>query len=91
MAITVKRKKDEQITSFLYRFNKAIQHSGVLRQAKANRFFTPKPNRNQRRKSAIYRAKMGKQIGGLRRAGILKGGENLKDIKKLLRDPKRTR
>lgn len=88
MAISVKRKKDEAVTTFLYRFNKAVQHSGVLKDAKKNKFHNPKPNKNQRRKSTLYKVKMGAQIRKLKKSGVLKGGEDIKSIKKMLRNPK---
>ena len=91
MAIEAKRKQDEPINSFLYRFNKMVQQSGVLKQAKGGRFRTIEPNRNRRRTSAIYRAQLKKQIQYMKKSGVLKGTEDIKFIKKLLRDPKKSK
>lgn len=89
MAIEIKRKPDEPINVFLYRFNKQVQQSGVLGAVKKSRFFQSEPNRRQRRSSAIYRAKIRKDIHKLKKAGVLKGTEDIKFIKKLLRNPKK--
>jgi len=89
MAIEIRRKPDEPINVFLYRFNKQVQQSGVLGAVKKARFFASAPNRRQRRASAIYRAKIRKDILYLKKAGVLKGAEDIKFIKKLLRNPKK--
>lgn len=89
MAIEIKRKQDEPMNSFLYRFNKMVQQSGVLRQAKKGRFRRTEVNRNRRRTSAVYRAQIKKQIESMKKSGILKGKEDITFIKKLLRDPKK--
>ncbi len=91
MPIQVKRKKDEPLQSFIYRFNRSVIQSGVLKEAKSQRFLKKKQSKNQLKKSAVYKLKMREQIKQLRRAGILKGGEDLANIKKLLRNPKRAR
>jgi len=89
MAIEIKRKPEEPINVFLYRFNKQVQQSGVLGSVKRARFFQSEPNRRQRRISAIYREKISKDIQKLKKAGVLKGTEDIKFIKKLLRNPKK--
>jgi|APMed6443717190_1056831.scaffolds.fasta_scaffold54924_2 ribosomal protein S21 len=89
MAIEIKRKQDEPMNSFLYRFNKMIQQSGILRQSKSGRFRVVEVNRNRRRTSAVYRAKIKKQIQSMKKSGVLKGTEDITFIKKLLRDPKK--
>jgi len=91
MAIEIKRKQDEPINSFLYRFNKTVQQSGVLGQAKKRRFRAAEINRNRRRTSAVYRAQIKKQIQSMKKSGVLKGTEDITFIKKLLRDPKKSK
>ena len=68
-----------------------VQQSGVLKQAKGGRFRAIEPNRNRRRTSAIYRAQLKKQIQYMKKSGVLKGTEDIKFIKKLLRDPKKSK
>lgn len=89
MAIEAKKKPNEPVNVLLYRFNKMMQQSGVLKAAKKRRFVTEEPNRRQRRASAIYRAKIKKEIYQLKKAGSLKGNEDIKFIKKILRNPKK--
>jgi len=88
MAIEIKRKSEEPISSFLYRFNRLLQQSGVLNDAKKTRFHRKKLNRRQKRTSAIYRASVRRKIQQMKKAGLLKGAEDIKFIKKLLRNPK---
>lgn len=88
MALEVKRKPDEPISSFLYRFNRLLQQSGILKTAQEARFYVKKPNRRVRRLSAIYRAQLREKIRKMKKAGLLKGNEDLKFIKRLLRNPK---
>jgi len=90
MAIEIKRKSDEPSGAFLYRFNRLIKQSGILRDAKKLRFYQSPPNRRSRRNSAIYRAKIRKDIQYLKKAGVLKGTEDIKFIKKILRNPKKS-
>lgn len=89
MAIEAKKKANEPSSVLLYRFNKMMQQSGVLKSAKRRRFVTEEQNRRQRRASAIYRAKIKKEIFNLKKSGALKGGEDIKFIKKILRNPKK--
>jgi ribosomal protein S21 len=89
MPIELKRKENEPLNSFLFRFNRAVRQSGILKQSRTDRFLVPKQSRNQRRKSALYRAGMKQKISLLKKKGVLRGGEKIGDIKKMLRDPKR--
>ncbi|HOK20789.1 MAG TPA: 30S ribosomal protein S21 [Candidatus Paceibacterota bacterium] len=88
MPIEVTRKPNESINNFLLRFNRALKQAGILDEAKARRFYQPEPNRTQKKKSAIYRAQMRERIIALKKRGVIKGKEDIKVIKKLLRNPK---
>ena len=55
MPIHIKKRKNENISAFLYRFSKRIRQSGVLKEAKGRRFHTRRVNRNKRRASSLYR------------------------------------
>ncbi|BCX15986.1 MAG: hypothetical protein KatS3mg098_215 [Candidatus Parcubacteria bacterium] len=70
--IEVKRKEGESISSFLYRFTKKIQRSGILKEAKKRRFWDRKPNKRARRESAIYRAQKKAEIEKLKKLGRLR-------------------
>lgn len=88
MAIEVNKKPNEPINNFLLRFNRALKQSGILDEARKRRFFEPKINRNRKRQSAVYRAQIKEKIMALKKRGIITGKEDLKVIKKLLRNPK---
>jgi len=62
MAVTVKRKDGENTSSFLYRATKRIQKSGVLLQARRNRFKRNPATKNRRWTSAMHRMGMERQI-----------------------------
>ncbi|PIU24448.1 30S ribosomal protein S21 [Candidatus Berkelbacteria bacterium CG08_land_8_20_14_0_20_39_8] len=51
--IEVKRKGQERFDSLLRRFNREIQQSSILTDAKKTRYFEKEPNRTMRRESAI--------------------------------------
>ncbi|EKD23855.1 MAG: hypothetical protein ACD_81C00165G0006 [uncultured bacterium] len=51
----LKRREGESVSSFLYRFSKKMQQSGVLKEAKKRRSRARAVNKNKRRVGAIYR------------------------------------
>ena len=53
--VEVKKDEGESFGSLIYRFNKKIQQSGVLREARRRRFRVRQENKNQRRFSALRR------------------------------------
>ena len=65
----VKRREGESIGSFIYRFTKKIQRSGVLREAKKRRFFERPVSKRKRRLSAIHREKKRLEREKLRKLG----------------------
>ena len=67
----VKRKEGESASSFLYRFNKKIQQSGVLREAKKRRFHHRSANRLKRKSSALHRVRKAKERELAKKLGIL--------------------
>ncbi len=69
MSIKVKRRKGDNSNSLLYRFNRKIKRSGILREAKKHMYYERPPSKNQKRKSALYREKKKKEIEKLTRYG----------------------
>lgn len=59
--ITVTRGDNESAESIIRRFSRRVVQSGVIREAKGQRYFRKEINKNQRRKNAIvanqYRAR----------------------------------
>ncbi|MBU0636803.1 MAG: 30S ribosomal protein S21 [Patescibacteria group bacterium] len=75
--VEFKRKKGESFESFLRRFNKRLQQSGKLKQARSAQHVQPKINKAQTKKRAL----IGKKLGAKR--------EYLKKIGKLKDEPRR--
>jgi len=69
-SITIKKREGETAASLLYRFNKRIQQSGILREAKKRRFSNRLPNRNARRRSALHREKKRREIERAKKLGL---------------------
>lgn len=73
----VKRKKGETFDSFFRRFQRRIQSSGKVLQAKKIRFLKKDENPNKRRESALRREQMRAKY-----AYELKTGKLKPDVKK---------
>ena len=67
----VKRKKGESFESMLRRFNRRIQQSGRMLQARKIRFFEPKKNKNAQKSSALRRKQISIKRDYLERIGQL--------------------
>lgn len=67
--IEIKRKEGESANSFLYRFTKKIQQSGVLKEAKSRRVYKRSSNKMGKRASAAYRAAKKKEMDRQRKLG----------------------
>jgi len=68
----IKRRKGETFDALLRRFQRHIQGSGKLLQAKKVRFKNKKQNRNKRRESALYREEKRQLYNYLLKTGQLK-------------------
>jgi ribosomal protein S21 len=68
----IKRRKGETFDALLRRFQRHIQGSGKLLQAKKVRFNSKKQNRNKRRESALYREEKRQLYNYLLKTGQLK-------------------
>lgn len=56
--VQFKRKKGESFESFLRRFNKRLQQSGKLMEARKGRYVKKEKNENQKKKSALISLKL---------------------------------
>ena len=70
--VEIKRKRGENFEGFLRRFNKRLQQSGRLYQAKKIRFRQPKKSKSLKKQSALVKLKKQKQHDYLRKVGKLK-------------------
>jgi ribosomal protein S21 len=69
MAIEIKKKEGETVGSFLYRFNKRVQHSGLVKETRKRQFQARPSNRRKRREGALYRMKKQKELAQTRKRG----------------------
>lgn len=69
--VELKRKKGETFESFLRRFNKRLQQSGRLLQARKVRYFARPKSKDRIRKDAAKRAESRAKREYLRRIGKL--------------------
>ena len=71
MPIEVKRKEGESVSSLLFRFNKRVKHSGILKEAKKKRFRQRPVNKIKVKLSAIYKAKKAQEMKRMKKLGYL--------------------
>ena len=83
MAIEVRKKDKETTGSLLRRFSRRVQQSGVLLSARKGRFYKKPKSRREMRESALYRAKVRKEVDKLKKMGKF-DEEALKRVKKKL-------
>ena len=72
MVVEVRKKARESISAMLRRFNRKVQLSGILLEARKSRFREKRKNRNLRRKDALYRQRIKKERERLEKMGLLK-------------------
>ena len=56
--VEVKRKQNESVGSMLRRFNRLMQQTGVLVNAKKKRYFSKKANERKEKQTAIMREEL---------------------------------
>jgi len=71
MAITVKRRQGENMSSFLGRAFKVIKRSGVLLEARKRRSYKSKPTKRSQKLSTLHKIKVLKEIAIKRKKGLL--------------------
>ncbi len=79
--IEVKKKDRETEESLIRRFTRRIQQSGVLKHARKIRFKEETKTKNQKRKEALYKSKIRKEIEKMKKLDKF-DEEALKNIKK---------
>ena len=70
MPMEVRRRKNENVGSFLYRFSKRVQQSGVLKEVKKRRARSRPQNRRKRKLGALYRDKKRGDISRMKKYGF---------------------
>jgi len=71
MAVEVKKQQGETTRGLIRRFSRRIQQSGVLIRARKERFHEKEKSKRERRDSAVYGVKIGKEKEKLRKMGLL--------------------
>mgnify|MGYP001560685224 CR=1 FL=1 len=71
MAIEVRKKEGENIAYLLYRFNKKVKQSGVLKEVKKHRFRFRRENKRKIKLKALYRNAQAKKISQMKKMGYL--------------------
>jgi ribosomal protein S21 len=82
--IYIQRKEKETSESLIRRFSRRVQQSGVLKRVRKLRFRQEEQSRPKRRDEALYKVKIRKEIGRLKKLGKF-DDEALRDIKKKIR------
>lgn len=67
--IEVKKKEGEPTGSFLFRFNKKVKRSGVMKEVRKRKHRPRVQNKNKRRASAIYRVTKEKELNKEKKFG----------------------
>lgn len=70
--VEFKRKKGESFETFLRRFNKKLQQSRKLKEARSRQHITPKRNKNLQKKSALIGLGLKSTREYLKKTGKLK-------------------
>lgn len=81
--IQVRKKEKETPESMIRRFSRRVQQSGTLQRARKLRFRREEKSKTERRNEALYKTKIRKEIGRLKKFGKF-DDESLRDIKKKL-------
>jgi len=67
----IKRREGESINVFLYRFQKKVQQSGILREAKKRKYRDRPISKTKKRLSALHREQKKKELEKMRKMGII--------------------
>jgi|YelNatPaOPRAMG01_1025707.scaffolds.fasta_scaffold378589_2 ribosomal protein S21 len=68
--IEVRKRKNENINSLIYRFNKRVQQSGILKEAKKRKYTTRPINKRKKRLAAIYRHQKAQALQKMAKLGF---------------------
>ncbi len=83
MTVEAKLRRGETFEGLFRRFSRRVQLSGNTTQAKRRRFLEEKPNKTLRKRQALRRIKIQKQLTHLLKTGQIQEGEEREAIKKM--------
>jgi len=73
--VEVKRKPNESVGSLMRRFNRFVQQSGVLLNARRGRFYVKAKTKRQSKASALRREQLRGMRTDMMKAGLLEEGQ----------------
>lgn len=71
MPLSVKQRQNESATSLMYRFNKKIRQSGLIKEVRSRRFKSRKVSKRNRLLSALHRDKQKNAYLKKKKLGLL--------------------
>jgi len=69
MALEVKRKQKENVQNLVKRFSQKVRQSGILIQARKNRFHQSPKNQLAKKKAALRREQLKKEYEKMKKLG----------------------
>lgn len=81
--IHIRKKERETPESMIRRFSRRVQQSGVLQRVRKGRFRLEEKSRLKRREEALYKVKIRKEIGKLKKLGKF-DDESLREVRRKL-------
>lgn len=83
MTVEAKLRRGESFEGLFRRFSRRVQLSGNVTQAKRKRFLDERPNKTLKKRQALRRIKIQKELIHLLRTGQIQEGEEREAIKKM--------
>lgn len=83
MTVEAKLRRGETFEGLFRRFSRRVQLSGNVTQAKRKRFLGERPNKTLKKRQALRRIKIQKELSHLIRTGQIQEGEEREAIKKM--------
>ena len=69
MAIEAKKREGEAANSLIYRFNRKVQQSGLVKETRKRTFTTRTANKTKRRGAALYRIEKRSEMAKVKKYG----------------------
>lgn len=82
--IQVQKKERETSENLIKRFTRRVQQSGTLMEVRRSRFRKGEKTKTERRDEALYKNKIRKEIGKLKKMGRF-DDETLRELKKKIK------
>ena len=70
MPLEIKKRENEATGAFIYRFNKRVKQSGILKEVRKRRFTNRAKNKRKVRLSALYKNRKAGEVALMRKYGL---------------------